>query len=745
MADTGPGGRAIPWKRGGNGVRRDVRNGIDLTAAASAGGIAWRDRLRAWAGAERGRFALWLPVLMATGALAYFALRIEPPWETGPLVLACGAALAVLVRRQPVARGGALAFAAFALGFAACQLAALRAPPLAILPSRAVVLEATVRGVEILPDGGRRLTLAEARLTPDAAMLDRRLHVRLRGDDQQAVAAGDDIRVRALMRPPAPPAYPGAWDLQRDDFFDGLGGGGYALGPVTLVDHVPPRGIARWWQGARDRIAGRLIAGLPGGDGAIAATLLTGTASAITPADRAAFRDSGLAHLLAVAGLHIGIVMALTMGLARLLLAASEQASLRWPCKQIAAAAALAGGALYMALTGMHVPIMRSFAMASLVVLGLIVGRRALSLRGLALAAAALILIAPEEVVGVSFQMSFSAVLALIAGYEAMGPLLRRLHGDGMWRRTASHLAALALTSLLAGTASAPFAAYHFGRIQLYYVIANVIAVPVAAMWVMPAGLAALALMPFGLERLALVPMGWGIDVILWIGRHVAAWPAAVVAVSHMPEWGLVALALGLAWLGLWRSRARLAGLALIALGLASPSLSRPPDLLVSPDARLIAFRVPEGVFLATKSGASKFIKGEWQQFYAAPLTPMPKAGQAAGGAIDCDGPACVLRPRADGAAALLIRNGAAPADCAAALIVSADPAGTLCPGVAKIDRFTVWREGAQAVWLGPVTARIVSDRGSRGDRPWIPALGGGSGEGSSLPAAHTERVPAGF
>ena len=699
-------------------------------------------RLQAWLAAERGRFTLWLPVLMGAGVALYFALLVEPPRWLGPAVLAAGIALAVPVWHRRPLRAGALMLVAASLGFTAAGIATWRALPIEAMPSRAVVLTGIVQGVETMPDS-RRLTIADARLAPDAAPLRRRVHVRLRPEDVGVVAAGDRVRVRAVLRPPAPPAYPGAWDLQRDDYFSGLGGGGYALGPLTVIEHAAPQGVARWWQARRDAIGQRLLAGLPGPEGAIAATLLTGAPGAIPPADRAAFRDSGLAHLLAVAGLHIGIVMGLAMGLARLLLAGSERASLHWPCKQLAAAAALIAGALYMALTGMHVPIIRSFAMAALVVLGLILGRRALSLRGLAVAAAVLMLIAPQEVVGVSFQMSFAAVLALIAGYEALRPALLRLQGDGLHQRFTAHLAALGLTSLLAGTASAPFGAYHFGHIQLYFVIANMAAVPLTAMWVLPFGLGALALMPLGLERLALVPMGWGIDGILWIARQVAAWPAATIAVPHMPGWGLSVLALGLAWLGLWRSRLRLAGIAAIVVGLASPLLIRPPDMLVSADARLVALRTPAGGFLQSRSG-SKFTEREWLQFWALPeFMPIPRSGAAAGGAIDCTLSACRLRPRADAPAILLARDPKLPAACDVALVVSAEPAGRLCPGVALIDRFTVWRDGAQAVWLRPDGVRIRSDREARGARPWVPASPARDQPKSALPAAPTEALPA--
>jgi competence protein ComEC len=412
------------------------------------------------------------------------------------------------------------------------------------------------------------------------------------------------------------------------------------------VAEALPTGPAHWIERLREGIAGRIIATLPGAEGAIAATLLTGATASIPEDDRAAFRNSGLAHLLAIAGLHIGIVMALVFGAARLGLVLSERAALYWRTKEIAAVAALAVGGGYMLLTGAHVPIIRSFAMAALVTLGVIVGRRALSLRGLGLAMAALILLAPAEVMGVSFQMSFSAVLALIVGYETLRPWLARIQGDGSWRRRMlGHVVALALTSALAGTFSAPYAAYHFGRIQIYYVIANVAAVPITALWVMPAGLIALALMPLHAEVLALAPMGWGIDAILRVAHTVSALPAAVIAAPHAPAWGLAAMSIGIAWAGLWRTRIRLAGIAAIALGLLSPAFDQAPDLLVSADARLIGVHTGEGVFVQKSSGASNFTVDSWLQLWTAhAATPLPVAGEVGGGAISCTKAACLRR-----------------------------------------------------------------------------------------------------
>ncbi len=676
--------------------------------------------------AERGRFMPWLAVFMAGGVLGFFVLGREPPLYAGPVLAASGVALAVLLRRS-AARPVSLAVLAATAGFASAQWATHRAAPLLTLPAKATVATGRIGRIEQLPEG-RRLTLADARLD-DGPALPRTLHIRLRATDVTPLASGDQVRIRTVLRGPAPPAYPGAWDLQRDAYFSGLGGSGTALGPVVRLTESEAV-AAGWLQRVREAVAGRFRAGLPGPEGTIAAVLFTGLGTAIPPEDRAAFRDSGLSHLLAVAGLHIGIVMGLVMGAARFGLALWEWAALRWPCKQVAAAAALTVGAGYVLMTGMHVPVLRSFAMAALVTLGVAVGRRAISMRGLALAALALMAAAPQEVLGVSFQMSFAAVLALIAGYEAMRPSLSRIRRRPMLH----HATTLMLTSLLAGAASAPFGAYHFGRVQAYFILANFVAVPLTATLVMPAGLLALLLMPLGLDQVALWPMRWGLDAVLFVARTVSALPEAVFLVPHMPAWGLAVTALGLAWLGLWRSGLRLAGGPVILAGLLSGLASPPADLLVAPDARLIALRSP--AYLQARPGASRFVLDSWQQYWAEDLaSPFPENG--APGTVQCTTAGC--RVARGGATVLLARTDKA-ADCTGvALVVSAEPARSACPALPRIDRFTVWRDGAHAVWLRDGAATVVSDRLFRGDRPWVAPSPAAARARTTLPLALTD------
>ncbi len=310
-------------------------------------------------------------------------------------------------------------------------------------------------------------------------------------------------------------------------------------------------------------------------------------------------------------------------------------------------------------------------------------------------------------------------------------------------RRFASHLVALALTSALAGSASAPYGAYHFGHVQVYFVLANMIAVPLTAMWVMPAGLIALLLMPLHLEALALVPMGWGAQAVVWVARATSALPDATFSVPHIPAWGLCVFSAGLAWLGLWQTRRRLLGVVVMLIGLASPLVDHPPDLLVSDDGRLIAVRTGQGAFLQQTQGGSKFTRDAWAQYWAvSSFQAMPKdsaggpilatggasPGANSGGprseAIRCEKDACLLRPYPDRPGAMLARGAQHPNFCAQiSVIVSAEPARGLCPRPwpQLVDRFTVWRNGSAAIWLEPDGARIVTDRTERGDRPWVP------------------------
>jgi competence protein ComEC len=667
--------------------------------------------------AERQQQALWLPVAMGAGILFYFSLRSEPNYRLIWLA-PCLIILAILTtRRLPFCGWLCALAAASSFGFAVALWHAQKAPPPISPPMRAVMVEGIIQNVEPLPQG-LRVTLAEARLGPEAPMLERSLRLRLRNDDPARPAPGDLLRVRSLIRPPSAPAYPGAWDFQRAAYFSGQGGIGFAIGAAEIT---PSAGEAPPLSGLRRNLEARVMAALPGAAGAISAALLTGSQSAIPVTDLTAMRDSGLAHLLSVSGLHIAIVMSVSFWVCRLLVALYRPWALRVPGKLMAGCAALLAGGFYMLLTGAQVPMQRSFAMACLVTLAILAGRKAISLRGLGWAAAVVMVFDPASLLGPSFQMSFAAVLALIAGWEALQPRLAKLRASYGWiGRVGLAVMGLVLTSILAGAATAPFGLAHFGRLQWYGVAANAVAVPLTSFIVMPAGMLAAALMPLGLERPALWVMGLGVEGVLWVARLVAAWPGATQAAKPIPAWGLMVFSFGLCWLCLWRRWWRVFGVVPIMLGLCSAAFVQPPHILVSGDARLIAISAADTLFVQRQQGASSLTRDWWLRLYGQNgAAPLPAEGSTAEDKLRCSVEGCVFN---EGPGAFLARRGTIAAQCGVvAVIVSAEPIRQRCRQSIVIDRFSVWRDGPHAIWLLPSGAQVISDRAWRGNRPWVP------------------------
>jgi competence protein ComEC len=704
--------------------------------------ISIPDRIRmgmqAALASQQGRFAPWLAVAMGAGVLWYLGQAKEPERQLLWLVPPLAGLGFWLSRRCPLPGWAIGLLSAFLLGHGIAAWHVARMPEPLVVPFGAIQLSGRVAELQPLPEG-RRLVLREARFG-DGPILPRDIRVRLRVDDPARPEPGDLVTLRALLRAPNSPVVPGGWDFQRSAYFSGLGASGFALGPAV----VEPGEDRPLLAGLRARIDRLVAEAIPGPAGSVAAALLTGTQSAIPPETLQAMRDSGLAHLLSVSGLHMAIVIGLVFALVRGGIALLPWLVLRVPAKPVAALVALTAGAFYMLLTGSQVPMQRCLGVAVLMTVALLAGRRILSPRALAVAAAGVLLLAPAEVAGPSFQMSFAAVLALVAGHEALRGPIARFRAGGQagpraWRRVALPLLGLVATSLLAGCATAPIGLHHFGRLQVYGLVANALAVPLTSFLVMPAGLAAMLALPLGLEAWPLAVMGWGTDGILLVAHAVAAWPEAAPVMVPLPGWGLALAGFGFCWLCLWRAWPRLLGAPVILAGLLAGQVQPAPDLLVSPDARIVALRTGEGVFLHRLPGASNFARDAMlRAMGATEARPLPATGEVAGGAIACTPAACRFQPRPGTAEAVLLRSpllargrradspdaAALAAACGrAALIVALEPVRPRCREGETIDRFAMWRDGGQATWLGAQEARVVSDRAWRGSRPWVPPV----------------------
>ena len=678
--------------------------------------------------AERERWVLWLPACLGAGIAIYFALPAEPPLWLGLPALVFLIALAAAQRQRPAVLAATIALAAVAAGFTVSQWrTVLVAAPM--LAERVGPTGVTGRVVSVEAHRGKRQRVVLerpriSRLGPERTPEQVRISV---AGKQPPMGPGDWIRVRAVLMPPPAPAAPGAFDFQRQSFFRQLGAVGFSMGRAEMVAAAETDGVASprlALAQVRQNLTARVLAGLEGTPGAVAAALMTGSRGAI-PADlMAAIRDSGLAHLLAISGLHIGLVAATLFFSLRAALALVPAVALRYPIKKWAAAVAIAGAFVYALVSGATVPTQRAFLMIGLVLLAVLLDRRGISMRLVAWAAVVILLVRPESLLGASFQLSFAAVVALVAAYEVVRD--RRRRGDGfpaLPRRVLLYIGGVALTTLIAGTATAPFAVFHFNRVAVFGLAANLMAVPVTALWTMPWAVGAFLLMPFGLEALALAPMGWGIEVVVRVAETVSAWPGAVTVVPAMPTWGLAAVTAGGLWLCLWRRRWRLWGVAGVVAGMAAMGLVRPPDVLVDGGGKLLAVRSAGGALSVSTRRAARFSRETWlrragQEEDAA---RWPSEGFDAGKRLSCDPLGCIYR--AGGHVVALVNQAEALAeDCwAADIIVSLVPVWKDCPGAGTvIDRRDLTREGGHALWLEDGAVRVESVDSRRGSRPWV-------------------------
>ena len=362
--------------------------------------------------------------------------------------------------------------------------------------------------------------------------------------------------------------------------------------------------------------------------------------------------------------------------------------------------------------------------MTSIVFAAILLDRTALSMRLVALAAAIILVMKPESLLDVSFQMSFAAVIALIALYDAFK------HRLAAWRsgftspmgRALFYLAGVALTTLTAEAAIDPIAIYQFGRLVTYGLAANLVAVPVTGIWIMPWALIAFLLMPFHLEALAITPMCWGIDVVIWVAREVGSWPGAVILVKAWPVTSLALITLGGLWLCLWPRLSRLLGLAIALAGILVGMISRPADILVNGDASLMAARGPDGAYRFSSLTRESYDRETWLRLNGQknaegwPIVP----GSAYADWLRCDALGCVYRPDIQAVAAFSFDPRSLEEDCASAtLIVASVPVPTSCKTEA-IGRFDLWRDGGRAIWLDGAMAEIKSVADTRGDRPWV-------------------------
>nr|WP_246328877.1 ComEC/Rec2 family competence protein [Brevundimonas lenta] len=675
---------------------------------------------------------MWAPVAFGGGCAVYFVLKAEPPaW---PLLLYAAVAAAgwFAGRRAGLARAWTLPLmllACFAFGIAAAKLRtdAVTAP-IAPALDRPVVVEGWVVDVDSPGSAGPRVIIAPVRidgLAPEDTPV--RLRATVRG---VAPEPGEAVRLFAILNPPPAPASPGAYDFGRTAFFQRMGGVAFALGETRPAYLTP----APWRLRAvmavnamRYDLAKRIVARQGERAGGVAAAMTTGHEAWLDPAEVDVMRDSGLAHILSISGLHMAVVGGFAFFLVRLLVAAAPWVALRVPGKKVAAVAGLLAVGTYLVVSGSPPPAERAAVTASIAFLAILLDRQAITMHALAVAALVVLVLQPEAIVTPGFQMSFAATAALVALVEAWPPRIREISAPLpilIVQRTGAWLGAAVLASLVAGAATGPFALQHFNRTAMYGLAANLATAPVSDFLIMPALALGALLEPLGLGAPFLWLAGQGITLMLAIGEWVASLPGAVRTVASAPDYVLPIAFLGVLFCCLWRGPLRWIGLPFACAVLLWPRAPT-PDLWIGDGGTAAAF-VENGEAVIMRPGVRQFAVDVWSRRRGLQTTDRPPEGWT------CTRFSCAPETAAAGPVALWWGKRSPTAEQVDALCRSAQVIGVRaelsalpasCEGRLVLDGFDFARGGAVELRReGPPVAnrwRAVWVADARGDRPW--------------------------
>ena len=702
--------------------------------------------------ALRRRLGLWLPVCFVIGIILYFHLKSEPDYR---LALAVTAVIWLLVLPLVWASGRqililcvvALAFASSGFTIASLRSHWLTAPLVTEkrgpvrLSGRVITLEQREYGTRVTMD---RLWYDNR---PDPAMPDR-LRLSARKNMMEGVKIGDWIRVLAVVTPITAPYYPGGFDYQRYLYFlgltQGIGGTGFILKPPRPM-HAPKSyqsDILIKIQLLRANIRDRVFQNLEGDRAAMVTALIAGDQSSISGETMQAMRDSGLAHILSISGLHIGMMGLITLFLLRATMALIPPLVLNYNIKIWALAVAVIPVTFYSILAGLdQVPVLRSLVMSLMVLVGLILGRRNFSLRVVGIAALICMLAFPDQLLGASLQMSFAAVIGLMAiGQTSLARrFMAKARQAGLGHRLIFGIAAALLTSVVATLATSPSSAYSFNRVAIYGFVSNLLVIPATDFIMIPCVALTLLLMPFGLEGAVLKLFGASIDYMIWVAKWTANLPGAVLSVPPINDGAFLAMMFGGLFICLWVGRWRwLGGIAILG-GVIAALLSSPPDLVIEQNGKLIALRHPEyGTVFSRPKVSHNMVTSLTSVFFRERGPDLPDLSDLAQNTgVTCDNSGCVIDlfpsqiiwiNKESGLASvcpgfvhtplrkpiLLITHLAWPGECIPKLMAD------------RMENVTIWdreilrKAGATTVWLSTTPIAVKNVTESRGIRPWV-------------------------
>jgi len=670
--------------------------------------------------AERHRLPLWMPVGLGLGIALYFAQNSPEALWMCVSALFGSIALAMLAWKHAIFRILALLVFALSLGASASaiRLQMVEAPVLRE-PVFFKMVEGTVEDIQ-LKEKKVKLVLAHSTIeTLGSEVTPLRISVTLKKLEAD-IAIGDKVRLPATLFTPPGPAMPGAYDFARMFYFDQLGAVGFSPRQPEVISKIERNTWQDKLTALRLSIADHLMSAMGTDMGAVASALMVGEQSRVPEEISDSMRASGIYHILSISGLHMSLATGLIFFVARLLLAAIPHAAHHWPNKKIAAICGLIGGFAYLLLAGSPVPAVRSYIMVSCVLVAILCDRKGISMFSLGWAATLILLIMPESIFTASFQLSFAATLAIVALYERSGA--RLFHANaGIIGKFFLYFLGLMVTSLAVTFYTSPLAIIHFNRMAIYGIVANMLIVPLSSFWIMPMAMLVFITMPLGLDAWPMELLKMGLEWMMRASYFFSNLPYANITLPSPNGWGIALIVAGGLWLALWVTRLRYAGLVMMLAGLTTMAMFTPYDLIISDDAKRIAYRSTSGEWAMIRGKVDSFESEIWLRMQGDDAMLSRKETKLA--ELTCGKEICTIN-RDKHHIAIALKKIFPDDLCVSGADIAITAQYLSCAQVPHIiDRAYVEQHGAVAIRLKNEGLTIDTTQQGRGDWPWAKAM----------------------
>lgn len=564
-----------------------------------------------------GNWVLWLIVFYSFGTMFYFSLSEEPEIKLWMVIVLSSAVLVFFSRNHLILFACAICFMCFSIAVvnSSFRTSNLLSSKLN-MPLKKVKVSGVIKKIYPLEKGKKIILKIHDIDALDTNTIKPKIVQLTVKTNSDALNVGTNISLYADIHPISKTLFPNKYDFSRHSYFNNLDANGFAVSNVKVGEgKAREKSIGKSLESLRGKIYTSLIHNLGEKNGKVASALMIGEQNSVHNEVLEDMRKSGLSHILSVSGLHLSLVSIICFFLVRVALSNFVAFSHKYDIKKIAAVISLASTLFYLLISGMQIATIRSFIMVSFIILAVLLDREDDAKRSLCFAALLILIFMPESIFHPSFQMSFSAVLGLVASYEFYVTKIGKKfsNNSGVFGKLKVYFLSVVFSSFVAGLSTAMFVLYHFNNYSHYSVIANLLSAPIVSFLIMPGVVLTFLLMPFGLEQPGIFVMNIGIEAMLKVAKYIGSLPGSISLLPTIPAYVLVIFVLGFLWLTLWDRKWRILGAIPIALSLAMLFTLKFPSMIIDAKYKSILVKNDDTLLkIGGRNRYSNWYKNQW-------------------------------------------------------------------------------------------------------------------------------------